>query len=136
MVDSLRALDPERTYVTLSKDGIAELHRGGADFWAQPPEALASLGWSWLVSEYSFDADWPTWEMHPNADEFVYLLSGEAELLLETDSGIERVRLSDRAAVIVPRGVWHTAKVRKPSRMLHLTMGRGTQNRRTESQAR
>lgn len=135
MVDSLRALDPERTYVTLSEDGVAELHRGGADFWAQRPEALESVGRSWLVSEYSFDADWPTWEMHPNADEFVYLLSGEAELLLETDSGIERVRLSDRAAVLVPRGVWHTAEVRKPSRMLHLTMGRGTQNRRAESRA-
>ncbi|MGZ8273042.1 MAG: cupin domain-containing protein [Burkholderiaceae bacterium] len=117
--------------MTLSNDGVAEFHCGGADFWTQPAEALAAVGSAWLVSEFSFDADWPTWEMHPDADEFVYLLSGEAELLLETASGIERVRLSDRAAVIVPRGVWHTAEVRKPSRMLHLTMGRDTQNRPT-----
>ena len=136
MADSFLALDPERTYVTLSADGVAALHRGCDEFWAQSPEALASHGTKWLVSEYSFDSDWSTWEMHPNADEFVYLLSGEAELLLEIDCGIERVRLSNRAAAIVPKGVWHTAEVRKPSRMLHVTMGGGTMNRRTVSRAK
>ena len=133
MADSSLALDPEQTYVTLSADGLAARHCGGAEFWAQSPEALAAHGSKWLVSEYSFDSDWSSWEMkHPNADEFVYLLSGEAELLLEIDSGIERIRLSNRAAAIVPKGVWHTAEVQKPSRMLHVTMGGGTKNRRSE----
>ena len=90
-----------------------------------------ALGRNWLITEYSFDTDWPRWAVHPNADEFVYLLSGKVELLLEVDGRIERVRLSDRAAVVVPRGVWHTAEVRRPSRMLHVTMGIGTQNRHT-----
>ena len=67
--------------------------------------------------------------MHPEADEFVYLLSGSAVVLLEQRSGIEEVRLSERAAVIVPKGTWHTAKVSQPSRMLFVTMGRGTQHR-------
>jgi mannose-6-phosphate isomerase-like protein (cupin superfamily) len=92
-------------------------------------ESLERLGSHWLVSEYTFDADWPNWEMHPAADEIVYLLSGEAELLLELPSGLQTVHLLDRGAVVVPRGVWHTAKVPRPSRMLHVTMGRGTESR-------
>ena len=34
-----------------------------------------------------------------------------------------------RGAVVVPKGVWHTAKVLAPSRMLFVTMGAGTQHR-------
>ena len=68
--------------------------------------------------------------MHPEAEEFVYLLSGAAVLLLEQPGGIQEVSLSERAAVVVPKGIWHTAKVSQPSRMLFITMGRGTQHRR------
>jgi len=31
--------------------------------------------------------------------------------------------------VLVPKNTWHTAKVRKPSRMLFITPGEGTENR-------
>ncbi len=34
---------------------------------------------SWPISE----ADWSNWEMHPNGDEFVYLLSGSIDLLID-----------------------------------------------------
>jgi oxalate decarboxylase/phosphoglucose isomerase-like protein (cupin superfamily) len=67
--------------------------------------------------------------MHPEADEFVYLLSGAAVLLLQQPTGLQEVPLLGRAAVVVPRGTWHTAKVSQPSRMLFVTMGRGTQHR-------
>jgi len=67
--------------------------------------------------------------MHPNADEFVYLLSGSVELLLEQALGVKSVALQGRGAVVVPRGIWHTAKVLAPSRMLFVTMGAGTEHR-------
>ena len=67
--------------------------------------------------------------MHPNGDEFVYLLSGSIELLLEHDDGIRALAIADRGAVVVPRGVWHTARVHAPSRMLHVTLGAGTETR-------
>ena len=35
----------------------------------------------------------------------------------------------ETGAVVVPRGVWHTARIRAPSRMLHITLGAGTETR-------
>ena len=67
--------------------------------------------------------------MHPNGDEFVYLLSGSVELLLEGAAGVKSLSMPGTGAVIVPRGVWHTAKVHAPSRMLHVTLGAGTETR-------
>src|SRR5205085_8473789 len=36
-----------------------------------------------LVAIFAFDADWPTWERHPQGDEVVCLLSGRATFLFE-----------------------------------------------------
>jgi mannose-6-phosphate isomerase-like protein (cupin superfamily) len=123
------SLDPQQTYVLLGNDGAAAQLPGGDAFWQLPEAELTQSGDRWLVSEYLFERDWPSWEMHPNADEFVYLLSGDAVLHLEYPEGIHAVALSCSGAVIVPRGVWHTAKVTAPSRMLHITRGAGTQTR-------
>lgn len=121
--------DPSDTYVLLTPEGAAQTLPGGEPFWSRPETELDRLGQDWLVSEFECSSDWADWEMHPTGDELVYLLSGEAVLLLERPAGIEKVRLGGRAAVVVPRGVWHTAKVSAPSRMLFVTMGRGTQHR-------
>jgi mannose-6-phosphate isomerase-like protein (cupin superfamily) len=123
------AIDPRQTYVHLAADGAATELPGGDAFWSQSDAELDRFGRGWLVAEFQFDADWPNWEMHPDADEFVYLLSGSADLLLEGPGGTETIALRERAAVLVPRGAWHTATVHAPSRMLHVTMGSGTQHR-------
>ena len=122
-------LDPQDRYVRLGADGVAEPLPGGDAFWSLPHPELDRIGSDWLVSEFEFSADWPTWEMHPNGDEFVYLLSGSIELLLEHDDGVRVLAIADRGAVVVPRGVWHTARIRAPSRMLHVTLGAGTETR-------
>lgn len=121
-------IDPQQTYVHLAEYGSAR-SVPGESFWQLPPSELDAFGKGWLVSEFSFTQDWPSWEMHPHGDEFVYLLAGSVELLLERDSGVESIVLEGSGAVVVPRGVWHTAKVRAPSRMLHVTRGEGTENR-------
>jgi mannose-6-phosphate isomerase-like protein (cupin superfamily) len=123
------SLNPQETYVVLGPDGAAAALPGGDHFWQLPESELTQCNGGWLVSEYLFERDWPTWEMHPHADEFVYLLSGAAMLHLEEADGVRVVALSGSGAVIVPRGVWHTAKLTAPSRMLHITRGEGTQTR-------
>lgn len=123
------SLDPHDTYVLLDADGGAAALPGGEAFWRLSQKDLAKSGAGWLISEYVFDTDWPSWEMHPDGDEFVYLLSGEAQLLIEEADGVSIVSMSNRCAVIVPRGVWHTAKISVPARMLHVTRGGGTQTR-------
>jgi len=121
-------LHPRHTYVHLAEDGAARTFSADA-FWQLPESEAEQSGQGWLISEYAFTEDWPTWEMHPECDEFVYLLSGAVELLLERAGTIERIAVDGTGAVVVSRGVWHTAKVRSPSRMLHVTRGAGTQTR-------
>lgn len=122
-------IDPEKDYVHLQADGRASLVPGGEAFWSLPESEMEKFGHGWLVTEYAFSNDWPSWEMHPVADEFVYLLSGDAALLIEHPQGVQTMRMTDRGAVVVPRGAWHTAKVFAPSRMLFITMGSGTQHK-------
>ncbi len=122
------SLHPEHTYVHLAPDGNAE-ELDGAGFWRLPPDQFAQYGKGWVISEYLYTHDWPNWEMHPEGDEFVYLLSGAVELLLEQGAEIVTTTLEGAGAVLVPHGVWHTAKVRQPSRVLHVTRGAGTQTR-------
>jgi mannose-6-phosphate isomerase-like protein (cupin superfamily) len=122
-------LNPQHRYVHLRADGVAEALPGGAAFWSLPQAELDRLGSAWLISEYEFTSDWPTWEMHPNGDEFVYLLSGSIELVLEQNDGAHALAIVGSGAVVVPRGVWHTARVHAPSRMLHVTLGAGTRTR-------
>jgi mannose-6-phosphate isomerase-like protein (cupin superfamily) len=121
--------DPRSTYVRLSTGGAAESFPGGEAFWRLSPVEMGQTAAGWMIAEFAFDRDWPNWEMHPHADEFVYLLSGHVTLLLEMPHGIERVELRGRGAVLVPRAVWHTALVHQASAMLHVTLGKETEQR-------
>jgi mannose-6-phosphate isomerase-like protein (cupin superfamily) len=125
---AIMSINPQHTYVHLADDGLAEEIPGDA-FWQLPASGIEQQGKGWLISEFAFTEDWPTWEMHPQGDEFVYLLSGAVELLLEQDGEVVSIPLNGSGAVVVPRGVWHTARVHAPSRMLHVTRGAGTENR-------
>ena len=122
-------INPQSTYVHLGGSGVASEVPGGSAFWSLSADKMVALASGWLISEFEFTSDWPTWEMHPNGDEFVYLLSGSVELLFEEAAGVKSLAMAGAGAVIVPRGVWHTAKVHAPSRMLHVTLGAGTETR-------
>lgn len=80
-----------------------------------------------LIAIFDFDEDWPTWERHPAGDEIVCLLSGRATLVLENG---KRIELSEPGGfVIVPKGLWHTAKTTVPTKMVFVTPGEGTENK-------
>ncbi|MGI9031141.1 MAG: hypothetical protein ACR2HP_14330 [Ilumatobacteraceae bacterium] len=71
-----------------------------------------------LVGVFHQEANWPTWERHPNGEEVVVLLSGRADLIQWLD-GTERViPLEPCHGVINPVGVWHTARVQEPGDVL------------------
>lgn len=123
------ATDLSSHYVLLDASGVSATVEGGDAFWSQPSDELDRYGRGWLLSEYTFASDWPQWEMHPEADEVVRLMSGAAELRLEWPTGIQDVTLRAGDAYVIPKGVWHTVRVREPCRMLHVTMGAGTRHR-------
>lgn len=83
-----------------------------------------------LVSHYTFERDWNSWEMHPAGEELICLLSGRVDFVLEQKNLEKTVSLNTPGACfLVPRGIWHTAKVHMSSSVLFVTPGEGTQHR-------
>ena len=122
------ALDLTATYVHLRDDRSAATVPVDERFWADIDQRT-ELHAGRLVMQFRFTEDWPTWEIHPAGDELVVLLAGKVDMVLRLEDGDRVVPLEHRAAVVVPRGTWHTARVHAPSEMLFVTPGEGTENR-------
>ena len=67
-------------------------------------------------------------EMHPDGDEFLYVVSGAIQLIL--DDGDEHAPGADTTellragdAYVVPRGVWHRLRTVEPAYLIHVTPG-------------
>jgi len=110
--------DGQGTNITVTPDFYEQLDRKFTDFTGHV-----------LIQRFSFDEAWPTWEVHPKGDEFVYLLEGDTDFLLRIDGEDRRVRVNETGSyVVVPRGTWHTARPHAPTTMLFVTPGEGTLN--------
>lgn len=121
--------DLSQLYLSLKKNGEIEKHEGGDKFWSKSGEELDKIGEDWLITEFESTEDWQSWEMHPHAEEIVYLLSGAADLILEKDGNQKKFELRGKGLVIVPPETWHTAKIFEPSLFLVITLGKETQHR-------
>lgn len=123
-------LNIAETFVALDDTDGARPLPVDAGFW----EALTSgrLGeFSRMISYFAYDKDWSSWERHPAGEEFVCLLEGEVDMVLD-EAGVQRtVTLSQPGEyVLVPKNTWHTAKVRRGTvKMIFVTPGNGTENR-------
>lgn len=63
-------------------------------------------------------------------EELVCLLSGEADFVLLQDDKEQVIHLKEAGSyLIVPRGTWHTARVRQACAMLFITPGEDTAHR-------
>lgn len=118
------------TFVVFGKNGEATPMPVTETFFDDLKSRFGDFKGRLLVSHFSFDKDWDSWEMHPNGEELVCLLSGRVTLILEKDD-VEKTVLLDKSDsfVLISRGTWHTAKVDVPSSMLFITYGEGTENR-------
>jgi mannose-6-phosphate isomerase-like protein (cupin superfamily) len=131
------SFDPAENYLLLEPDGSVVRLPGGEDFWNQlmsgnPRHAgikqLLNSRTGRLLSVFHGDADWKNWEMHPAADEVLLLLKGAMTLVFE-QGGEKLIELEQGQVAIVPKGVWHTARMSMPTTLLALTAGQGTQHR-------
>jgi mannose-6-phosphate isomerase-like protein (cupin superfamily) len=82
-----------------------------------------------LVSQFSFDVPWDSWEVHPRGHEVVICTAGEITLIQEIGGEQRRTKLKPGEYAINPPGVWHTADVSGPATAVFITAGAGTENR-------
>ena len=131
-------IDLLKNYFLLEPDGAAVLLPGGGDFWSQLMSGdatdpgirrLMKSEKGRLLSALTMGADWTNWEMHPAGDEVLFMLEGKATFVLDLPDGLKEINLSAGRLLIIPKGVWHTAKVNEPARLLAITAGLGTQHR-------
>ena len=131
-------IDLLNNYLLLEPNGTTVLLPGGGDFWSQLMSGNATDPGiqrllvsenGRLLSVLPMSADWTNWEMHPAGDEILFMLQGKATFLLDLSDGLKEVSLSPGRLLVIPKGVWHTAKVSEPARLLAITAGQGTQHR-------
>jgi len=124
-----QALRLASNFVILNDQFKANIVEVTQDLYERLDDEYKDFAGHLLISSYSFDADWPTWEVHPAGDEFVILVSGDADLVLAGDDGDETIRMTEPGTfAIVPQDTWHTARIRSHTVMLFVTPGEGTVN--------
>jgi len=131
-------IDLLKNYMLVEPDGAAVPLPGGMDFWSQlmsgnatDPGIRRLMGSEHgrLLSVLTMGTDWTNWEVHPAGDELLFMLEGNATFLLDLSDGVREIPLASGRLLVIPKGVWHTAKVGVPSRLLAITAGHGTQHR-------
>lgn len=116
-------------FVVLDDRFRADIVEVTPELYARLDEDYKDFAGHLLISSHAFDEDWPTWEVHPAGDEFVILVSGDADLVLAKDDGDETIRMTEPGTfAIVPKNTWHTARIRRRTVMMFVTPGEGTVN--------
>jgi quercetin dioxygenase-like cupin family protein len=83
-----------------------------------------------IVSMFTFDKPWESWEMHPSGSEVVLCTAGRITLHQEHADGTRSsVVLEPGEYAINPPGTWHTADISGAASAVFITAGMGTQNR-------
>jgi mannose-6-phosphate isomerase-like protein (cupin superfamily) len=135
------AFDLSDTYLHLGAAGDALQIAGGDAFWqalmsgdrSDPAIARVTDEPGYLIGGFRMTDDTAHWEMHPEGDEIIHLLSGAVNFVLEEPGGKRTIKLRNRGCCLVPRGVWHRVLVRRTSEVVFITFGRGTQHRAVDT---
>ena len=81
-----------KTYVVIGPDHGAIGVDETPTIWEDLDRRFDNFKGHLLVAKFDFEADWPSWEIHPAGDEIVVLLSGYADMILD-QAGVIRYRL-------------------------------------------
>lgn len=128
----LEPLELSEHFVSLSAAGGAQIHPV-AGFWRDLMAGQLTAPGPWLMTFAESEGSWGHWEMHPNGEEVVLLLAGRVDFVSEVEGGeLCQPLRSAGEYVVVPRGTWHRAEVKQPSRLLFITAGEGTQHRQAK----
>ncbi|MDJ0749529.1 MAG: cupin domain-containing protein [Woeseiaceae bacterium] len=65
----------------------------------------------------------PVWEMHPDTDEFFFIIEGIFEVTVLTETGVEHRLAPAGSTLVIPRGLWHKPAAPQGAKFLYLTPG-------------
>lgn len=65
----------------------------------------------------------PVWEMHPDTEEYFYIIEGEFELTLLTEDSREHHVASAGSTFVVPKGLWHKPAAPSGAKFIYFTPG-------------
>jgi len=121
-------LDLVRTFVHIDNAGNAKPVKVTSSFWRD-----TSAKYARVLGAFDFksndDLHSSMQEVHPEADEVLFLASGAIDVLIE-EAGVERVvSLEAGQAAVVARGLWHRLVMRRPGKLLFINSRAGMQGR-------
>jgi mannose-6-phosphate isomerase-like protein (cupin superfamily) len=111
---------------------IVHIEAAGGATLLQPPfvkAELARLDGRVLATfpiSTAADAHSDVWEMHPAADEVLFMLTGELGLEYSDGPRSRHAELRAGEGIVVPKGAWHRLHFRQPGLLLALTATQGT----------
>lgn len=110
--------------IYLSRDGAMRSYPKTAEFFRNTnknPELMDGRILALQNVNGPQDVHYPTWEMHPEGDELLILVSGSLSVEFREGKKERTAPLPPQAAFIVSVGVWHRLIVHEPSVLIALT---------------
>ncbi len=65
----------------------------------------------------------PVWEMHPDTDEFFYIIEGQFEIILLDGQNPSKFIAKSGSSFVVPQGIWHKPAAPGGCKFIHFTPG-------------
>lgn len=124
----MNALDPASTYAHLGVGPEVTQLPLTPDFWPTIGQRT-DIHSGRLFAAYDMEGDWDVWEVHPAGDELVMALGGSMTFHFDEGDNVTQLKVPDGHYAVVPAGVWHTADVPRPCRMIGITWGEDTEHR-------
>lgn len=123
------AFSPADIYLDLLDGGAVEVIPMTPELWPSIMSGEREIKGR-LAGASRITRDLDHWEMHPAGDEWLIRLSGAFEVVLEMGGTMQCATLNaETCCCLVPKGVWHTIRVREPGDLLFVTPGAGTEHR-------
>ncbi|RVT45465.1 cupin domain-containing protein [Rheinheimera sediminis] len=123
-------LNIAEAFVVLNQQKQASIEQLDAELYQRLNTNYAGFQGCELISCVEFEQDWLSWEIHPQGDETVILLSGQVTLVVQQASGEQELLLAEAGDfVVIPSNTWHCARTKVKTKLLFITPGEGTQHK-------
>ena len=118
------ALDLQDYCVHLARDGAMRSYAKTAELFRNSGKCSELMDGRTLALYYvksPHDVHYPVWEMHPEGDELLILVSGSLSVDFREGAMQRTAPLPPQAAFIVRAGIWHRLILNEPSVLIAIT---------------